>query len=237
LSKQSPDPIEIVSILASLLGTYTARQMTFDGDSLNGFLGVISMLEKTAFPAGFNQGLPLTDYPEMLGWIHGEQVLPKRRPLFPSWSWAGWEGAIRFPDGLLPESLIDEQLDPWIHMKPAVHATDGGKLTLKGWLVTLEISTEPFSEVLLPGSNESFGSVRERDFLHNNTISTGQYDCLVLKRVVPKRSGFQKVFLVILEKESHGQATRRKTLITVISFKKSYDFLELRPVEGIVTLE
>ncbi|KAK7959201.1 heterokaryon incompatibility protein-domain-containing protein [Apiospora aurea] len=43
-----------------------------------------------------------TSFPYALGWEHvhdcweGEEVRPRRRPLFPSWSWAGWDGAIRF---------------------------------------------------------------------------------------------------------------------------------------------
>ncbi|KAK8036232.1 HET-domain-containing protein [Apiospora rasikravindrae] len=43
-----------------------------------------------------------TSFPYALGWAHvhdcweGEEVRPRQRPLFPSWTWAGWDGAIRF---------------------------------------------------------------------------------------------------------------------------------------------
>lgn len=91
----------------SLVGQYTARQMTFDKDSLNALAGIIRSFE-TSRPL-FRQiwGVPYWDCPEPqqttdtlvrgLLWDHPEftgsqdpQKPPRRRPTFPSWSWCGW---------------------------------------------------------------------------------------------------------------------------------------------------
>jgi hypothetical protein len=76
--------------------------MSYPGDALNAFSGIMSLLE-TEFQTNFVAGLPDRNFVDCLLW---RRVMPLkslvRRELkgdkcqFPSWSWAGWEGEVMF---------------------------------------------------------------------------------------------------------------------------------------------
>ena len=176
--------------------------------------------------------MPLKNFPQSLGWIHDYTVKPKRRASFPSWSWAGWEGTVKFPPGLIdtPEGKTD--------LLPRVENLNGKELTLEGWLVTLDIRTEPFSEVIVPGSDIAIGCITERNFKHNNTLGTGKYKCLVVARVKKNalKNGLdnQQVFLLIL---NGTKAVQRQTVVTFSRLAlEGKDFMEFGPQKGQVTL-
>ncbi|KAK3989770.1 hypothetical protein QBC44DRAFT_395833 [Cladorrhinum sp. PSN332] len=90
-----PTPEELAAnafLFMTFLREYTTRRLTYAGDSLNGFLSVVSVFQKRLFPGGFFWGLPMADYPRLLGWFHDRSVgYSPRRHDFPSWSWCGWE--------------------------------------------------------------------------------------------------------------------------------------------------
>ncbi|KAK7931135.1 hypothetical protein PG985_001847 [Apiospora marii] len=86
------------------LPSYTRRQLTDDHDSLNAILGLFRTLQ----PEGIRHihGTPLRmvqkgedgsrlEFP--LAWHHEVQGA-RRRHQFPSWSWTGWEGAVRMKE-------------------------------------------------------------------------------------------------------------------------------------------
>lgn len=146
--------------------------MTHASDSLNAMLGILSAFERGLFAKGFIHGLPLASHPYSLGWMHVHSVVPKRRDEFPSWSWAGWEGTVRFPQRLLLEQP-EGGAYPRSDLEPAVLAHEGASLTLSAWLVDLEVVTEPFSEVRIPNSTETTGFVTERNFPHPTTLPSG----------------------------------------------------------------
>ncbi|SPO00814.1 related to tol protein [Cephalotrichum gorgonifer] len=201
---------------AALLENYTKRQMTNDSDSLNAILGILSAFTRGLFPSGFIHGLPLWSHPYSLGWMHTDSVTPRRRPEFPSWSWAGWEGIVRFPDRLLFEPSSDAY--PKSDLEPEVVAHEGNKLTLKAWVVDLEVVTEPFSEVRVPGEQGTTGFVTERNFSHPTRLPSGMYSCLVAQRVRHGDGGDgrckQLVVLVVLNWDTGGAVASRRTLIT-----------------------
>jgi len=88
-------PIDIASQrlerYGSKLTLYSYRRMTVQSDGLNAFSGILSFLGRM-YPKGFHYGLPFEDFQWGLLWCaQGRSV---RRPGFPSWSWAGWRGAL-----------------------------------------------------------------------------------------------------------------------------------------------
>lgn len=108
-----------------LVEQFTARRLSFDADSLNAFLGVLRYFETNhdvyhiwGIPFVVHPTM-VSHHPrhadaylvDGLCWRHvhscwgdkgpepgadgGERRRPRRRAGFPSWSWAGWEGAIK----------------------------------------------------------------------------------------------------------------------------------------------
>lgn len=75
------------------LNLYSYRDMTYPQDAVRAFLGVLQRLE-IIYPKGFLCGLPVEDFDWALTWA--SQANAVRRQGFPSWSWAGWKGALFF---------------------------------------------------------------------------------------------------------------------------------------------
>lgn len=210
---------------ASNLEVYTSRKMTNDRDSLNAFFGIIGYLSKVFFwreVNPFQWGLPLTTTPQSLRWFHKRSVTPRRRPDFPSWSWAGWEGEVVHHESLNPVHYSavhhPDRLDVGSDMIPRYLGLVGNVLDLEGFLVQIDIRTEPFSEAYLPGIEKLLGMVRERNFLHNNTIASGFYDALVVERLHyrfrPDGPLKQEIYLLLLELKAGGMFSRL-TQITI----------------------
>lgn len=217
---------------------YTSRKMSYDGDSLNALLGLLAVWERTLLPSPCLWGLPLAVYPACLGWMHPRRVRPRRRVEFPSWSWTGWEGEVSIEDLLLPghentPGVKDVQRD----MGVGFLSIRGKEVSVEGWLVDLDIRTEPFSEVLDPTTGEIMGMVVERNFLHPNTLTSGRYSCLIVERVKYRIRDdgpqFQKVFMVVLE--WLGDVAERKTTITLTTVARG-EFMCAQPVRRVVRL-
>lgn len=89
---------------------YSRRNISYDSDSLNAFLGVLhhweTRLAKTKKPMSHLWGLPIRgaithgpggiDFYFVWHYTYRDAVRV-RRPDFPSWSWAGWAGPKSFP--------------------------------------------------------------------------------------------------------------------------------------------
>ncbi|KAH8799779.1 heterokaryon incompatibility protein-domain-containing protein [Xylogone sp. PMI_703] len=230
-----PAPLHILN---GMLSSYTRRHMTKEEDSLNAFLGILAMLERQLFPSDFIWGLPLQSHPQSLAWIHDRKCSPKRRLEFPSWSWAGWEGDVLIPEMVLELTSKRGHFDPRTDLMVRLIAVDGKKIVIEGWVVELEIRTEPFSEAFKLGSDEVIGSVMERNFLHNNTLQSGNYSCLVVQRtayrITRDSREKQNVFLLLLD--WNGQVATRKSIVTVTPFR-GMDFMQAKPEKRLVSLE
>ncbi|KAI0482774.1 HET-domain-containing protein [Xylariaceae sp. FL0804] len=214
-----PEPL---TMFDGVLTEYTGRHLTNEEDSINACLGILAAMEKRLFRSGFSFGLPVSSHPQTLAWFHQRRCSPKRRSKFPSWSWAGWQGQVTFP-GLLISDTGDEYLffNPKRSMDLQLVHVEGQELTLQGWVVALDVRTDPFSEAFVVGEDaEPIGALTERNFLHNNTLPSGEYSCLIIQRVTyqigeggPER---ERAFLLALEWQ--GQIARRKTLMTLNAF-------------------
>lgn len=77
---------------------YTQRHLTYPQDSLNAFLGVLRDHGRLDAPAPVKHiwGVPHREGKPQFAWYH--QTPAVRRPDFPSWSWAGWAGGIKWGD-------------------------------------------------------------------------------------------------------------------------------------------
>ncbi|KAJ5511286.1 Heterokaryon incompatibility [Penicillium expansum] len=215
-------------IFSRLLGIYTIRQMTKESDSINAFRGMLTTLGAQLFPGGFVHGLPLKSHPNSLAWMHLDGVIPQRRAQFPSWSWAGWEGAVVFPEKLLANSDINAASENFtnIDLGSQFLASEGNEISVEGWVVYLDIRTDPLSELFVPGQRDSVGTVKEGHSFHNNTLNTGIYTCLVIQRLAEPTWGLDSrreiVFLLALQQT--GSKIQRRTQLTVTLFRsQSFD--------------
>lgn len=91
--------------LARNIEEYSSRTLTHDSDSLRAFLGVFDDYRgNSTHQLHHLWGVPVfqeetTQAPFIvLDWVHIRGELLRRRRGFPSWSWAGWAGKLRFPD-------------------------------------------------------------------------------------------------------------------------------------------
>ncbi|KAK8859718.1 Vegetative incompatibility protein HET-E-1 [Apiospora arundinis] len=86
---------------------YTHRNLSLDEDSLNAFIGVLEQfLQKwcsfrhvwgVAFPETFDTAKERAYLVHALTWRHDTRLRkPRRRNMFPSWSWVGWEGNVTY---------------------------------------------------------------------------------------------------------------------------------------------
>lgn len=87
---------------------YTKRSLSDDSDAVNAFQGIADLLQ-AAFKGDFLCGLPETELDIALLWqpasLIQRRVHPEtQKPLFPSWSWTGWIGEVRY-------SWTNHQLD------------------------------------------------------------------------------------------------------------------------------
>lgn len=85
-------PKDYMMIYGTLLSLYSYRDMKNESDGLNAFSGILQHLQAVAHPSGFFWGLPVDELNWSLLWCSYSQLT--RRDGFPTWSWAGWKGAI-----------------------------------------------------------------------------------------------------------------------------------------------
>jgi hypothetical protein len=88
---------------------YSRRNLTYEFDAINAIKAILERFEVGDSPLNNLWGIPIRYRGKPifgfgLSWTHGFGItvadnLPKRRPMFPSWSWAGWTGGIRWLEG------------------------------------------------------------------------------------------------------------------------------------------
>ncbi|KHN98450.1 Heterokaryon incompatibility [Metarhizium album ARSEF 1941] len=114
-SMEKPSTLSIFRTSDQHVVEYTKRQLTYDEDSLSAFMGITRRLEKTLGKdkLGSIVGIPIwcptTDSTARSGpprtkllfalttsfWHHKGHDRPQRRRHLPSWTWAGWRGAVQ----------------------------------------------------------------------------------------------------------------------------------------------
>jgi hypothetical protein len=204
--------------------------MTKDSDSLNAFLGIVAYLRKAWFSRGLVWGMPLTDFPQSLRWYHPRWVKTRRRPEFPLWSWAGWEGQAMYSGSLdLKARSRGGKVDVSTDMTARFVDIDEQILLLEAYVVRLEIRTESFSDAFIPGTDEMLGALKEGNVLHNNTLPSGIADFLIVERatyrVAEDRPWRQDVYMLLVD---WGDDAVRKTKVRLF-ISSGIDFGKAEP--------
>ncbi|KLU91734.1 hypothetical protein MAPG_10683 [Magnaporthiopsis poae ATCC 64411] len=110
-----------------LVREYSRRKLTHETDGLRAFSGILDVLSRT-YPGGFLYGLPLIFFDMAMLWEPESRGRPRIAApgssalLFPSWSWAAWEGFASNTLSVLlsdPPSIEVYPLVKWYHVPPA----------------------------------------------------------------------------------------------------------------------
>lgn len=104
----------LLQTYSELVSSYTARHLSFPADAINAFSGITAALEKR-WSTKFIQGLPLAIFDVVIFWAPTGPLtkrLVREQVLFPSWSWAGWEG---------PVSYLKDELQNRHQIQPSIN--------------------------------------------------------------------------------------------------------------------
>ncbi|PMD49679.1 HET-domain-containing protein [Hyaloscypha bicolor E] len=150
-----------------LIEKYSSRQLTFTGDILNAFLGVLRAAENLPSPVRHHWGIPILS-PERgalgsfifgLLWTFTQWKPQKmrRRDDFPSWSWLGWERPVIYreryteptrylppPDFCVSIELLNGSTISWAEFERALTSDRSPLpttkfLTIEGWTVPVKL--------------------------------------------------------------------------------------------------
>ncbi|KAF2135840.1 uncharacterized protein K452DRAFT_303265 [Aplosporella prunicola CBS 121167] len=83
--------VDDLTMYENVVREYSNRQITVQAEKLNAFTGISSVFG-SHMETDFFYGLPRSHLDMSLLWWAAEPL--QRLPEFPSWSWAGWEGAV-----------------------------------------------------------------------------------------------------------------------------------------------
>jgi len=88
-----------ISSYRRVVEAYTSRQLSFASDMLNAFEGIATGF-RPLFRSDFVFGLPRSELDSQLLWQPSGPSTRRRdpvsgKPLFPSWTWAGWVGPVK----------------------------------------------------------------------------------------------------------------------------------------------
>ncbi|KAJ4349599.1 uncharacterized protein N0V89_008215 [Didymosphaeria variabile] len=133
---------------------YSGRLLTFSGDVLNAFTGVMSSWHRIR-GWQFCNGLPMPALRRALCWtafkvLNAREATEKKSTLIPTWSWAHWSGSVRFAptdDPGHPNSYMDYKEDREqsnIQILPASHTNEHipDILRVQSPVVTLTVSSK-----------------------------------------------------------------------------------------------
>lgn len=118
---------------------------------------------------------------------------------------------VRYPSPLLDDP--DAKLD----LLPRLEDIKDKELTIRDWVVKLDIQTDPFSEVIIPGTNTCIGCVNEWNFRQNNTLPSGRYRYLLVTSVKEGvlRNGLNSQRICLVALKGARQCVERQTIITM----------------------
>lgn len=99
-----------------MIGEYNSRALSVEEDALNAATALLRQFKMSLFSEGFYFGLPTRDFPVSLSWqckLGRYWEYERRRPCFPSWSWAGWRtsGFLQYTNETFP--LTQPELSVW----------------------------------------------------------------------------------------------------------------------------
>jgi hypothetical protein len=85
--------VSLATLYFNAVETYTTRKLSYASDMLNAFTGVLN-IQCQQLNSEHYYGLPTVLFDIALLWQPARHL--KRQAGFPSWSWAGWDGPVRW---------------------------------------------------------------------------------------------------------------------------------------------
>lgn len=85
---------EAFRFYTEIIEEYSEKQLSYQSDILKALEGLLTVLQERS-GWSFIMGLPAELLGAALLWTPSHSV-PQRRPNFPSWSWCGWTGSVKF---------------------------------------------------------------------------------------------------------------------------------------------
>jgi hypothetical protein len=237
-----------------LATNFTRRILSFDSDSLNAFAGIMKHLETTKYPITQLLGIPYLHpsvFPDQrthldcavaaLCWRHihcwnRDYHKIKRRTEFPTWTWAGWEGAVSWTNLFTGNnmdlvSLVDNftcELEDGTLMKLPQYSLKSGSglpslptaLRFSAWLVppsmisldnakNLSWMADSFELQLYMSEFEGDPS----DFLE--CLRTGKLDCIFVAKGL-----FNSYFLIIEPEGKYSWTFARRVGVAEVIWSK-----------------
>ncbi|KAK4069595.1 uncharacterized protein Triagg1_7019 [Trichoderma aggressivum f. europaeum] len=136
---ESRGPGEAFSRYLSNVEEYSARKLTYAEDSLNAFRGIAQQFWYGKHAVHNIWGLAYyptppeertSSFAHSLPWHHKKNCWdlsqsPRRRPQFPSWSWAGWEGEVRYTFIWSKQTLWFHNLMKAVSFENQIHSPIG----------------------------------------------------------------------------------------------------------------
>ncbi|RGP80793.1 hypothetical protein FLONG3_1134 [Fusarium longipes] len=100
------DDIKWPTTIEEHIMEYSEKELTHDGDSLNAFLGVLSHFkEKNVCHHFLGNPMPDDKSHMVIAWYHPKPAT--RVYEFPTWSWTGWRGSVKFTSRDNPEYRLE----------------------------------------------------------------------------------------------------------------------------------
>jgi hypothetical protein len=88
-----------LDVYTRLVEGYTQRHLVYSTDTLNAFNGLLTVLQEN-FKSSMLNGLPAAALDQALLWFPAES-LPRGEYMFPTWSWVGWTGPVRYTHDMI----------------------------------------------------------------------------------------------------------------------------------------
>ncbi|RYP83654.1 hypothetical protein DL770_005347 [Monosporascus sp. CRB-9-2] len=209
--------------LLYLVSHYTERLLSNQDDALAAFSALMSSFVHDLGSADF--GIPRQIFDYAFCWSPAGSV--RRRAKFPSWSWAGWEGSIRFHHDFHPErcrSTVTVQLGdstrPSFAGKTIIDGTKNRFKKLRethglqiGPLALTEVEVQNYYRSLLGHDRRGGNPFHERSLLHFVTT------CRSLQ-------------IGAIEQNPPGPAKREKAGSGRVERRHAGSFYELKGTEG-----
>lgn len=156
-----------------LLCEYTGRQLSDPGDALAAFSAVLAVFAEKLGASRF--GIPGKIFDYCLCWSPTSLTLLERRSQFPSWSWAGWQGAIGFLYDCHPRrcrsALSTDMRNPRFNGSTVVHdrTSDNNQDLVEGQIApraASEAEIDLYYRQLLGHRRHTGAVVQDGFFLH-----------------------------------------------------------------------
>ncbi|KAF7543816.1 hypothetical protein G7046_g9925 [Stylonectria norvegica] len=157
---EEPSTLSIFREADQHIVNYTKRDLTYDEDSLNAFLGISKRLENSLGRGKVVNllGIPIwapVDERSMTSpprtrdifalstcfWHHKDGIVASRRSHLPSWTWAGWKGPVELYSNIVvadPEGKIKDRKYNNHHYVSATHVTRNDASSLR-WTYSPDI--------------------------------------------------------------------------------------------------